>query len=236
MSRFDGSGRSAELVGVAQPIARVLVKHGGRHQSVVSRMRSPRIVQGGSRTPTRPRRQVLYQLHPWFGHDVIIHAAIDKPDGAVFRCALEGSEVGRWLEIPAWMFDRATCAADVQHSTDPFISLEVLGRLSALLSQALKSDTASSNARLRDAYGISHDRNRGDTHGTEDNGVCDRDAEQAGRQTTADGSIREPVSGRRTQLARPPQRRARGAGQPDGAADPGARPDDGDAENREGRP
>ena len=38
-----------------------------------------------------------------------IHEAIDKADGIVFRCTLSGSAADRWLEVPAWMFDRARC-------------------------------------------------------------------------------------------------------------------------------
>ena len=72
------------------------------------------------------------------------------------------------------MFDPAACVTDVRSLTDPFVSLEALGALSALLDQVLKTDAPSSNARLRDAYGISRDQNWGETHGRED-GVSDRD-------------------------------------------------------------
>jgi hypothetical protein len=47
-------------------------------------------------------REVLFRHHPWFECDVFVHSAIDKADGGVFRCTLDG-EAGRWLEIPAWM-------------------------------------------------------------------------------------------------------------------------------------
>ena len=40
---------------------------------------------------------------------VAIHEAVDKADGVVFRCTLSGSAADRWLEVPAWMFDRARC-------------------------------------------------------------------------------------------------------------------------------
>src|SRR4029077_10352490 len=94
-------------------------------------------------------RELLYRLHPGFECDVFVHSAIDKADGGVFRCTLDGSEAGLWLEIPAWMFDRAACVTDVRSLTDPFVSLEALGALSALLDQVLKADAPSSNARLR---------------------------------------------------------------------------------------
>ena len=34
---------------------------------------------------------------------------VDKAGGVVFRCTLDGSEADRWLEVPAWMFERAAC-------------------------------------------------------------------------------------------------------------------------------
>jgi hypothetical protein len=37
---------------------------------------------------------------------VAIHEAIEKADGVVFRCTLSGSDADRWLEVPAWMFER----------------------------------------------------------------------------------------------------------------------------------
>ena len=54
-------------------------------------------------------RELLYHWHPWFGMSVAIHEAIDKADGVVFRCTLSGSAADRWLEVPAWMFERAMC-------------------------------------------------------------------------------------------------------------------------------
>jgi hypothetical protein len=40
---------------------------------------------------------------------VAVHEAIGKMDGNVFRCTLSGSDVDRWLEVPAWMFERISC-------------------------------------------------------------------------------------------------------------------------------
>jgi hypothetical protein len=52
-------------------------------------------------------------------------------DKGVFRCTLDGSDIARSVEIPAWMFDRIAGAADVRFSIDPFVSLESLGALAA---------------------------------------------------------------------------------------------------------
>src|SRR5258706_2544054 len=54
-------------------------------------------------------RELLYPGHPWFGKLVAMHETIDKAGGVVFRCTLGGAHADRWLEIPAWMFDRAAC-------------------------------------------------------------------------------------------------------------------------------
>src|SRR5438093_11349591 len=55
-------------------------------------------------------RELLYPWHPWFGLRVGVHEAIERSDGSVFRCSLSGSDADRWLEVPAWMFDRSACA------------------------------------------------------------------------------------------------------------------------------
>jgi hypothetical protein len=41
---------------------------------------------------------------------VHIHEVIEKASGKVFRCSLSGVASDRWLEVPAWMFDRAASA------------------------------------------------------------------------------------------------------------------------------
>src|SRR5947208_10981922 len=52
-------------------------------------------------------RELLYPWHPWFGLRVCVHQAIDKSGSGIFRCTLSGSDADRWLEVPAWMFDRS---------------------------------------------------------------------------------------------------------------------------------
>ena len=179
-------------------------------------------------------RVVLYPLHPWFGREVFVHAAIDKADGVVFQCSVDGSEVERWLEIPAWMFDHATCGGDVRFSTAPFACLEALGALAALLDQVLKTKGRSSNTRLPSASGISRDQNRGEIHGTEVRGEGDGESAQAAPRSPADGFVRSPVSGRRARLARPAEGCARSVGRLDDTADPGACANNRDADNEVG--
>ena len=97
------------------------------------------------------RREVLYWLHPWAGREVSIHAVIDKADGVVFRCTPDGSETERWLEIPAWMFYRASCARDQTLTVRPFVGLDALMALSALLARSMEIASQSSNPRLSGA-------------------------------------------------------------------------------------
>ena len=162
--------------------------------------------------------------------------AIDKADGGVFRCTLDGSEAGRWLEIPAWMFDRAACVTDVRSLTDPFVSLEALGALSALLDQGLKTDAPSSNARLRDAYGLLATR-------IEERPMAGK-TEWGGSGSGASGRLvpqqmdmfGKPGRARRAGLARPAEGRTGGAALADDTPDPRACAGDSSANNGGGRP
>ena len=77
---------------------------------------------------------------------VAIHETVDKADGVVFRCTLSGSAADRWLEVPAWMFDRARCLDPSRLTASPFVSMDALSVLSDLLRQALKPPLSSSNA------------------------------------------------------------------------------------------
>jgi hypothetical protein len=86
-------------------------------------------------------RELLYHWHPWFGMRVAIHGAVDKADGVVFCCTLSGSGADRWLEVPAWMFDRARCLDSPRLTASPFVSMDALSAL-----QALKLPLSSSNA------------------------------------------------------------------------------------------
>jgi hypothetical protein len=62
-------------------------------------------------------RELLYPWHPWSTMRVAVHEATAKTDGVVLRCTLSGLDVGRWLEVPAWMFEPAACL-DYPRPTD----------------------------------------------------------------------------------------------------------------------
>jgi len=131
-------------------------------------------------------RELLYPWHPWFGKRVVIHEAIDKVDGVVFRCTLSGAHADRWLEIPAWMFDRAACPDPARLVLTPSISISALCALFDLLRQALKQPSSSpSKALLSSASSFSHDQNRGEDHDHAEIGVTAGDPGQGPKQRRA---------------------------------------------------
>jgi hypothetical protein len=122
-----------------------------------------------------------------------VYGVVAKCDGVYFRCAVDGCHADRWLEVPAWMFERASCPGDLQLTAAPFVSLGALGELSALLDQALKTSKASSNAPLSGASRSSHDQIRGEADASDD-GDEQRQA-QAAAWASADGPVRQRQAG-----------------------------------------
>jgi len=51
-----------------------------------------------------------------------VHAAIDKAESVFFRCTMDGSEASPWLEIPAWMFERAAHLDELPLTAEPFVT------------------------------------------------------------------------------------------------------------------
>ncbi|MES0070275.1 hypothetical protein NKJ73_31655 [Mesorhizobium sp. M0074] len=81
---------------------------------------------------TGVERELFYPFHLWAGRQVHIHEVIEKGDAAVFRGSLSGRVSDRWLEIPAWMFDRIVSASWCI-TAGPRVVFPVLGALAALL-------------------------------------------------------------------------------------------------------
>src|SRR5260221_6016027 len=73
--------------------------------------------------------ELFYPWHPWAGCLVHIHEVVEKAGREIFRCSLSGRATGRWLEIPAWMFDRAARAA-WRVGAAPYVDIAVLTALS----------------------------------------------------------------------------------------------------------
>src|SRR4051812_41930813 len=110
-------------------------------------------------------RELLYPWHPWFGMRVAVHETIAKSDGVAFRCTLSGSASDRWLEIPAWMFERSGFPEQARVAVTPGVEMPALFTLAELLRQALKNGPAPSNTLLPGALISSHDPNRREDHG-----------------------------------------------------------------------
>src|SRR6266851_408951 len=183
-------------------------------------------------------REVLYRHHPWFGRRVCVHGAVDKAGYVVFRCSLDGSQADRWLEVPAWMFDRTACPDPELLTAQPFVSIDALAALSALLDLVLKDRTPSA-ALLSGASRVSHGQNRGETHVTRDGNARERIPTQSTiAAAAADGSVRERPVARRHRRARMAGAAGGSAGGPheaDDAVDPRPCCDDSDAAREGGR-
>ena len=164
-------------------------------------------------------RELLYPWHPWYGVRVGVYAAIERSGGVIFRCNLTGSDADRWLEIPAWMFDRSACAS-TRVAADARTDLAALTALAALLRHVLNDRFASSNTRLSGAPRLSRDQNRGEVHATPDEadvGALPRAA--------ADGSVRRRTAEddrRHASVVRAADGDTSGTDRPDDTVDPGA--------------
>jgi hypothetical protein len=178
-------------------------------------------------------RELLYPWHPWFALQVSIHAAIEKFDGVVFRCTVSGSDLDRWLEVPAWMFERAACRGHSQLTSPPHIDVTALSALADLLRQVWKDRAISSNAPFSGASESSHDQNRRGAHVSIDvsaalsqhEGTPKAACRNSGRKTAADRSIRRRAGERfdgGPEMARTPGGDAGHADQHDCAVDSGA--------------
>jgi len=181
-------------------------------------------------------RELLYPWHPWFGAQVAVHEAIEKADGVVFRCTLSGCDADRWLEVPAWMFERAGCPDFAFVTAAPFADMTALSALGDLLEQTLKDRKASSNAPLSGASRSSHDQIRGEVHDSANISIRFKAKDSNGegthrsaparvaRRSAADGSFRQRTAHEYAGVAGVAEGDAGHADQPDDAADPGTQP------------
>ena len=136
------------------------------------------------------------------------------------------------------MFERTACPGAELLTAQPFVSIEALAALSALLDLALKDRTPLA-ALLSGASRASHDQNRGETHVTPDDNARERISTQSTTAAAAaDGSVRErPVKRRhrRAGMVGAAGGSAGGAHEPDDAVDPQPCHDDSDATREGGR-
>ena len=140
--------------------------------------------------------EVLYRWHPWMGVRVFIHAAVQRIDGVVFRCTLSGSDADRWLEVPAWMFDRAACLERATLSAIPCVSALAPSTLAQLLLSVSKARTKALSLSPSGASGVSRDQNRGEAHVGESSGASgtsgtERDHTRPSPRARSDGTLRQ---------------------------------------------
>ena len=126
--------------------------------------------------------------------------------------------------MPAWMFDRTACLDAQLVAARPFVSIDALLALSALLDLALKDRTPSA-VLLSGASKASHDdQNQGESHVAADGNARERIPTQSTtKATSADGSVQKRSVERRHGRARMARAAGGSAGdprEPDDAVDP----------------
>src|SRR5215831_15965794 len=170
-------------------------------------------------TEVGDEREVLYPWHPWAGCIVRVHEAVEKVDGAVLRCSLEGGSRERWLEVPAWMFDRARCLP-MRIARDPHVAFAALVGLTELLAEAAgrNGQSLSSNTPVSGAASEACDQNRGNADATSKSTSRDRS-----RASPAARSIR-PAGPGGLRSAGPVMARAAGRDTSGGDGDAGTAP------------
>lgn len=94
-------------------------------------------------------RTVLYPWHPWSGLSVHLHEVTERGD------------VGRCLEVPAWMFEWSACVP-LGIAPQPRVGVGALSTLRQLLAEV--SGHRPADALGSAAEGDFPDRNRGDVH------------------------------------------------------------------------
>jgi len=168
-------------------------------------------------------RQVLYELHPWFGRLARLHEVIEKSGGKVYRCSCDGDAVDRWLELPAWMFDRVACAT-IRTVAVPLVEVAALQALRLLLAVVLRqriSEDASSTVLGHGAALASHEQTRreGDARATKASSSAS-DRKRAVRAAHR-ARLRQPAA--ETDLGSASVAGPRGADRPDDAPSPRSR-------------
>ena len=162
------------------------------------------------------RRELLYRLHPWFGRNAFVHGATERTNG-VFRCTLDGSDIARSLGIPSWMFDCAACVSDVCIEAKPFVDCGSARRIVRVARPGVEDQLAiiecPALGRIK-----SRNRNSGESHGAEDDGISDRGPEQILSRIPTDGFVCKLGRRGRAKLVRPARGRAADAARPDDAA------------------
>ncbi len=83
-------------------------------------------------------REVRYRWHPWFGRVATVYEALSKGGHPVCRCGFDDQRNDRCLEVPAWMFDPASCDP-LRLTTTPIVDCRALLELKTVLQTARRA-------------------------------------------------------------------------------------------------
>ncbi len=133
----------------------------------------------------------------------------------MFRCDLVDSDSDRWLEIPAWMFDRSACAKVRLVATDPHADISALVALASLLRDVLHDPVVVSNIPDSIVSSLSGDSNQGDVH------AMSKQAGAPSSHTASSRFVRRKTTD--ASLVRAADGNTGSAHRPDGATNPGKR-------------
>ena len=159
-------------------------------------------------------REVLYRWHPWFGRRVFVHEVTFKGGVRIFRCAETAQGVARCVEVPEWMFDRATCCG-MAYAESPRVGCAALDRLKVLILEA--SGTAAGAVLEARPHSLALEGEADATLGPPSSSFTARSVStghpETGVAPTAYGGARESDAPDGAHAARAPAREARrGAG------------------------
>jgi hypothetical protein len=93
---------------------------------------------------------------------------IEKRGGGIFRCSVDGGTLSRWLELPKWMFDRATCLS-IRMAASPCVDSAALMALKTCLADGSGVSLSSGPLSVPSVSGAgrnSCNQNRGAAHAT----------------------------------------------------------------------
>jgi hypothetical protein len=93
------------------------------------------VVQRGTtqrQTEQKTELTIHYEFHPWAGESVQLVKRINRGSEPIYRVERMSSGKLRRIDIPCWMFDRASCVALVTKD-EPLACIEHLAQLRRLL-------------------------------------------------------------------------------------------------------
>jgi hypothetical protein len=94
---------------------------------------------------------------------VTVHEVIEKVTGAVVRCSVDAAATDRWIEIPGWMLDPATCPSG-EVASSAVVDVTALVALVELLRVSRAKHAAMDGAPCTPWPNLSAETTRGEGH------------------------------------------------------------------------